>query len=113
MGFGLSLAFAGGFKPQFIPSITGISTLFSRTLTAASLWVHVLAINLFLARTIFCEGELFGLSVRYNCEVFNGWEVTHVLGKLCGRSSTKHVCTCALAHACKAAHEARLNTPVI
>ena len=31
-------------------------SLFSRVVTAASLWVHLLAINLFSARTILTEG---------------------------------------------------------
>lgn len=47
---------AGGFKPQFIPSLDGIATLFSRLTTAASLWVHLLAINLFAASRTYIEG---------------------------------------------------------
>eukprot|EP00884_Botryococcus_braunii_P021381 jgi/Botrbrau1/7927/Bobra.9_2s0091.2 len=54
----LKAGFSGGFKPQFMPSIAGISTLFSRILTAASLWVHILAINLFAARTVYMEGSV-------------------------------------------------------
>jgi len=46
----------GGFKPQFFPSLAGIVTLFSRVATAASLWVHILAINLFAAREIYLDG---------------------------------------------------------
>jgi hypothetical protein len=48
--------FAGGFNPQFMPSLDGICTLFSRWLTAASLWVHLLAVNLFAAREMYLEG---------------------------------------------------------
>ena len=48
---------AGGFRPQFFPSLEGIATLFSRATTAASLWVHLLAINLFAARSAYLEGE--------------------------------------------------------
>ena len=48
---------AGGFRPQFFPSLEGIATLFSRVTTAASLWVHLLAINLFAARSAYLEGE--------------------------------------------------------
>jgi Domain of unknown function (DUF4281) len=47
----------GGFNPQFFPSLAGIVTLFSRVATAASLWVHILAINVFAAREIFLDGE--------------------------------------------------------
>ena len=47
---------AGGFSPQFMPSLEGICTLFSRWLTAASLWVHLLAANLFAAREMYLEG---------------------------------------------------------
>lgn len=45
-----------GFKPQFVPQIQHIMQLFQSSLTAASYYVHVVAINLFLARTIFLEG---------------------------------------------------------
>lgn len=48
----------GGFNPQFFPSLAGIVTLFSRVATAASLWVHILAINVFAAREIYLDGEL-------------------------------------------------------
>lgn len=50
---------AGGFKPQFFPSLAGISLLFSRAATGASLWVHLLAANLFAARSAYLEGEFF------------------------------------------------------
>lgn len=48
-----------GFNPQFIPKLEGISTLFSRLTTAASVWVHILIINLFMARQSYLEGEIF------------------------------------------------------
>ena len=48
---------AGGrLTPQWIPKLTGISQLFSRHATAASLWVHLLAINMFAARWIMFDG---------------------------------------------------------
>ena len=47
---------AGGFKPQFVPQLSGIVTLFSRSATAASLWLHLVAGNLFAARSLFIEG---------------------------------------------------------
>ncbi|EFN59898.1 hypothetical protein CHLNCDRAFT_132919 [Chlorella variabilis] len=52
----LAEGFKGGFNPQFMPSLAGICTLFSRWLTAASLWVHLLAVNLFAARELYMEG---------------------------------------------------------
>lgn len=45
-----------GFNPQFFPELRGIMALFSRVPTAASLWVHLLAINLFAARKSYLEG---------------------------------------------------------
>ena len=47
---------AGGFKPQFFPQLQGIMQLFQKPATAASLVVHLLAINLYLGRNIFLEG---------------------------------------------------------
>lgn len=46
----------GGFKPQFFPSLQGIMRLFSRPVTAASLVVHLLSINLFAARLLYLAG---------------------------------------------------------
>jgi hypothetical protein len=46
----------GGWNPQFFPQLAGIVALFSRAPTAASLWVHLLAINLFAARAVFFDG---------------------------------------------------------
>lgn len=48
---------SGGFRPQFFPSLAGISSLFAQATTAASLWVHLLAVNLFAARSFFLDGE--------------------------------------------------------
>jgi hypothetical protein len=45
--------FKAGFSPQFFPKLTGIMTLFSRSATAASLWVHILAVNMFVARSVY------------------------------------------------------------
>lgn len=53
----LADGFAGGkLTPQWIPKLAGISQLFSRHATAASLWVHLLAINMFAARWIMFDG---------------------------------------------------------
>lgn len=45
-----------GWSPQFFPKLDGIMTLFSRVPTAASLWVHLLAINVSAAREIYLDG---------------------------------------------------------
>ncbi|CAL5227858.1 g10892 [Coccomyxa viridis] len=60
----LQEGFSGGFNPQFFPKLEGIMSLFSRGVTAASLWVHLLAINLFSARTILREGLEVGHSEK-------------------------------------------------
>lgn len=52
----LSAGLSGGFNPQFFPSLSGIGQLFARVVTAASLWVHLLAINLFAARQVYLDG---------------------------------------------------------
>ena len=54
---------AGGrLQVQWIPQLAGIQQLFSRAPTAASLWVHLLAINMFAARWIMFDGaRLFNL----------------------------------------------------
>jgi hypothetical protein len=51
----------GGWNPQFLPSLSGIVTLFSRVPTAASLWVHLLAVDLFAARHMYLEGLQTGI----------------------------------------------------
>lgn len=52
----LQAGLAGSFNPQFFPKLEGIQFLFSQTVTAASLWVHLLSINLFTARTAYLQG---------------------------------------------------------
>lgn len=49
-----------GWNPQFFPKLSGIVLLFSRVGTAVSLWVHLLGVNLFAARSIFIDGEWLG-----------------------------------------------------
>ncbi len=46
--------------PQFFPSLAGIVQLFSRPATAASLWIHLLCINLFAARWAHQDGMRTG-----------------------------------------------------
>lgn len=50
----------GGFNPQFFPALAGVAELFSRPATAASVWVHLLVINLFAARSIWARKFLRG-----------------------------------------------------
>ena len=63
----LEEGFKGGFNPQFFPKVAGIATLFSRLTTAASLWVHLLCINLFAAHSILKQGTvLYYYYVNYD-----------------------------------------------
>lgn len=57
--------FSAGFNPQFFPNINGIATLFSRTITAASLWVHILCINVFAANTLMWNGIDMGIPTQH------------------------------------------------
>ena len=58
----LEAGLQGGWNPQFFPSLAGIATLFSRSaLTAGSLWIHVLAVSVFMVHRILCEGIDRGL----------------------------------------------------
>mmetsp|Transcript_13915 Transcript_13915/g.35069 ORF Transcript_13915/g.35069 Transcript_13915/m.35069 type:complete len:262 (+) Transcript_13915:187-972(+) len=53
----LQAGLASGFNPQFFPNLAGISHLFSRCgITAASMWIHLLAMNLFVAVQICKDG---------------------------------------------------------
>lgn len=56
---------SSGFNPQFFPTITGIATLFSRTATTASLWVHVLCVNIFAAHTLLWKGVRIGIPTHH------------------------------------------------
>lgn len=46
----LRAGLAGRFAPQFFPRLAGVAALFARPPTSASLWVHLLAVNVFAAR---------------------------------------------------------------
>jgi hypothetical protein len=48
--------FSNGFNPQFFPKVQGIATLFSRATTTASLWVHLLCVNIFSAHALLSKG---------------------------------------------------------
>lgn len=48
---------AGGFNPQFFPTLDSVQALFGRPFTAASFLLHVLAINLIAARSAFIDGK--------------------------------------------------------
>lgn len=57
--------FSAGFNPQFFPNIKGIATLFSRVTTTASLWVHMLCINIFAAHTLMWKGINMGIPTQH------------------------------------------------
>ncbi|KAK9842571.1 hypothetical protein WJX81_006808 [Elliptochloris bilobata] len=83
----LAEGFKGGFSPQFLPSLSGIQLLFSRVVTAASLWVHIMAINLYAARAVYLQGLAQGVPVRH----------TVLLCAVCGPVGLlSHLATCAL-----------------
>jgi hypothetical protein len=69
----LACCLPGGFNPQFFPKLSGIAALFSRTLTAASLWLHLLAVNLFAARTAYLEGGCMGRRRGGRSSEQGGW----------------------------------------
>jgi hypothetical protein len=48
---------AGGFNPQFFPTLGSVMALFSRPFTAASFLLHAAAINLIAARSAYLDGE--------------------------------------------------------
>lgn len=50
-----------GLEPQFFPSIESISTLFSRSTTVGSFLVHLLLLNVFVARSCFLDGIRAGV----------------------------------------------------
>ena len=58
---------AGGFNPQFFPTLDSVQALFSRPFTAASFLLHVLAINLIAARSAFVDGECLPRSSTVSC----------------------------------------------
>lgn len=84
----------GGWNPQFFPSITGISTLFSRPATSVSLWAHILAINVFAARDIYFDGLDKNVSTRHSvlCAVVLGplGLLSHALTKFLFESRPKY-----------------------
>lgn len=52
----------GKFSPQFFPKLQGIQQLFAQVITAASLWVHLLSVNLFAARHAYLQGATICVS---------------------------------------------------
>lgn len=61
----LQAGLVGGFSPQFFPTLDSIATLFSRPATAASFLVHLLYINLFMARTLYMDGQGRRITTRH------------------------------------------------
>ena len=69
----LADGFNGSFNPQFFPKLSGIATLFSRLTTAASLWVHVLCINIFAAHSILLKGTISYVVSSFGGFACLGW----------------------------------------
>ena len=71
-------------------------SLFSRVVTAASLWVHLLAINLFSARTILQEGSpgylLHDVSAEWKFSVPYAYTASRLNGPTCHVQHAVHVC---------------------
>lgn len=71
-------------------------SLFSRVVTAASLWVHLLAINLFSARTILQEGSpgylLHDVSAEWDFPVPHAYSGIRLNGLTCHVQHAVHVC---------------------
>ena len=57
----------GGFNPQFFPSLNGIAELLSRRNVAASAWMHLACVNLFVGRHASLKARA------------GGWGVAHTL----------------------------------
>ena len=85
-----------GFNPQFFPTLPGISHLFSRCeITASSMWLHLLAVNLFAAVQIGREGlkkNIFTLHSILLC-VFSGvlGFFSHFVTKILSRRGSKNI----------------------
>eukprot|EP00850_Spirogloea_muscicola_P011686 SM000073S21462 [mRNA] locus=s73:461213:462448:- [translate_table: standard] len=59
----LGLMFASKY---LLPELSGISAMFSSTMTVASAWIHLLAVDLFAGRQIFLDGVNLKLETRHS-----------------------------------------------
>ncbi|VVA33861.1 PREDICTED: ABA DEFICIENT 4 [Prunus dulcis] len=59
----LRLIFASKY---WLPELTGIAKMFTNEMTLASAWIHLLAVDLFAARQVFCEGLQNQIETRHS-----------------------------------------------
>ncbi|CAG9464243.1 unnamed protein product [Pedinophyceae sp. YPF-701] len=74
-----------GWNPQFFPTVETMSTLFARPLTAASLWLHILTVNVLAARWALVEAVEWPLHTRPEAEPHGSEAASHP-------ESLKHPC---------------------
>ena len=71
--------------------------LFSRTITATSLLVHLLVINLFAARTLYLQGaHASSLGVLQHCV----WLFSVLMPRVMHAQDCRMVCRCGIASCC-------------
>ncbi|BFG25316.1 hypothetical protein CerSpe_115900 [Prunus speciosa] len=59
----LRLIFASKY---WLPELTGIAKMFTNEMTLASAWIHLLAVDLFAARQVFCDGLQNQIETRHS-----------------------------------------------
>lgn len=50
----------------WLPQLSGICSMFSKEMTVASAWIHLLAVDLFAARQVYCDGILNNIETRHS-----------------------------------------------
>lgn len=87
----LSLMFASKY---WLPELPGITRMFSSTLTVASAWIHLLAVDLYAARQVFLDGLQERVETRHSlvlCLMFGPIGIlSHSLTKILFRPS-RHI----------------------
>ncbi|GMH37518.1 hypothetical protein BSKO_05391 [Bryopsis sp. KO-2023] len=83
-----------GFKPQFFPKLESISALFGRLTTAASVWIHILIINLFVARLCYFKGLASKIPTFHTILIATFFGPLAILSQaitqsVCGKSESK------------------------
>eukprot|EP00897_Mesotaenium_endlicherianum_P000547 jgi/Mesen1/10493/ME000083S10001 len=72
------------FSSQYwLPELPGITRMFSSTLTVASAWIHLLAVDLFAGRHVFLDGLMHKVETRHSlvlCLMFGPIGITCSLG---------------------------------
>ncbi|XP_021804049.1 protein MAO HUZI 4, chloroplastic-like [Prunus avium] len=84
----LRLIFASKY---WLPELTGIAKMFTNEMTLASAWIHLLAVDLFAARQVFCDGLQNEIETRHSvslCLFFCPIGIlTHVITKALTKSA--------------------------